>query len=162
MYCKKIQKRFQFLFCLYIVQKHSITIQKAQQETDLYEHCELYLSLFNQKSKLKTQIQLTNKQEDKQTFQQQLEQINEQIIFIEFHKQMAQVQRDECKRQREKVGHGECVIVFDFKQNVKIGTGPRQVSQEYYKQTQQPVFGCVVFSKDQDKKEREQVFHFVS
>ena len=75
---------------------------------------------------------------------------------------MAQVQRDEFKRQREKVGHGECVIVFDYKQNVKIGTGPWQVSQEYYKQTQQSVFGCVVFSKDQDKKEREQVFHFVS
>ena len=85
---KKFKKDFNSNFSVSTLYKNIPSqYKKAQQESDLCEHCKLYPSLLNQKSKLTTQIQLTNNQEDKQKIQQQLEQINEQITFIEFHKQ---------------------------------------------------------------------------
>ena len=54
---------------------------------------------------------------------------------------MAKEKREEFKRQRERLVDGEGLIVFDFKQNLQIGIGPRQLSQEYYQLTQQSVLG---------------------
>ena len=72
-----------------------------QQETVLYEHCELYPTLLQHQIKITNQINYTTNETEKISFQQQLKQIKAQITHIEFHKHMSQIQREEFKKQRE-------------------------------------------------------------
>ena len=142
--------------------------KRAQKETDLCEHCELLPSLKQRQTNLSQQTASLNQRDESskpqiQSIKKQLEQVEEQITAVEFHKTLSEIQREEFKRQRESVKKGECVFVFDFKQNVKIGTGPRQVSQQYYQMQQQSVFGVIVYfycTNSNTIKQRN--IHFIS
>lgn len=59
-----------------------------------------------------------------------------------FHKNVSKIQREAYKKHL-KVDHlkGKILIELDYKQKIKIGLSPRQVSDEYYKQKERSCLG---------------------
>lgn len=61
---------------------------------------------------------------------------------IVFHKSVAKAQRAAYKEHLTVDGlRNKVMIEIDFKQKIKIGMGPRQVSSEYYNQQERSCLG---------------------
>ena len=67
-----------------------------------------------------------------------------------FHKQLASAQRNAYK-QHKTVEHlrGKVLIEVDFKQKIKIGMSPRQITAEFYDQQERTCFSLfgILFEK---------------
>lgn len=91
-------------------------VKKAKKKTDL---CELCLSTHAIEQKKTRGDQLTPDEEDT-------------MKVGAFHKANALKQRLSFKKNVQELKEGQAVIVFDFKQNIKLGGSPEEVSQDYY------------------------------
>ena len=47
--------------------------------------------------------------------------------------------------QKDRLPHDYLFIEIDWKQKIKIGMSPRQVSREFYSQQQRTVLGCGIY-----------------
>ena len=50
----------------------------------------------------------------------------------EYHKTNALLQRNALKTNLDSLEDGQAVVIFDFKQNIKLGGSPNEVSRDYY------------------------------
>lgn len=68
---------------------------------------------------------------------------------ILFHKNTAKAQRAAYKSHMSpEFLQNKILIELDFKQKIKIGLGPRQVSSEYYEQQERSCLGiCFFFAR---------------
>ena len=70
----------------------------------------------------------------------------EEYITIIFHKNVAKSQREAYKKHltlpelRNKI-----LIELDYKQKIKIGMSPRQISSEYYEQKERTCLGFMIY-----------------
>jgi len=54
------------------------------------------------------------------------------VELLDFHKSIAQRQRDSYNYLRANVPEDTLFIEFDFKEKVKVGLSPEQISQEFF------------------------------
>ena len=68
-----------------------------------------------------------------------------ELIAIQFHRKIAKVQREAYNKMRinEKLLENALLIDIDFKQKIVIGSSPRQISSEYFKNIQKSLLGNV-------------------
>jgi hypothetical protein len=57
---------------------------------------------------------------------------------------LQQIQRKTYNNKRETIKPGEVMIICDFKENIILGRGPVEFSQEFYHRKQCSVLGCQV------------------
>lgn len=69
------------------------------------------------------------------------------FLTILFHKNVANAQRQAYSNHKtvEYLGRDKIVIEADFKQKIKIGLSPRQISSEYYEQQERSCLGFGVY-----------------
>ena len=93
--------------------------------------------------------QKTNKTQ--QIFKTSIINIKESLDFIHHYKATAQQQRETFKTQRNNLQSDECIVVFDFKENITIGDGPREPNKDFYNKSQRSMLGFTVYYKVTNK-----------
>ena len=94
--------------------------------------------------------QQTENKQDTTDIQASIIKIKESLDFIHHHKATAQ-QRETFKTQRNNLQSDECIVVFDFKENITIGDGPLETNRDFYNKSQRSVFGLTVYYKVTNK-----------
>ena len=82
------------------------------------------------------------KNSEKKEQRDTISKINE-LIAIQFHRKIAQVQREAYNKMRkDKLLLKDALLIdIDFKQKIVIGSSPRQISSEYFKNIQKSLLG---------------------
>ncbi len=123
--------------------------KRARKESDLCDYCENEQPLQKQlKQANDTKQELTNNNQSTTDIQYSIMKITESLEFIQHHKQIANIQREKFRAQRDGLKKGECIVLFDFKENITVGRGPRETNKDFYNKTQRSLFGCAVYYKD--------------
>jgi len=91
-------------------------IKKSKKKTDL---CELCLHTNSIRNKKESGKELSEKE-------------NSLLQIGEYHKTNALLQRNALKTNLDSLEDGQAVVIFDFKQNIKLGGSPNEVSHDYY------------------------------
>ena len=88
--------------------------------------------------------------------------LNEEKELYTTHKEYVKKQRGSFEEQIKKLKIGEAVILFDFKENIKLGGGPREVSKIFYEKSQRTILGtCLIFKQKNKKNEVETKFNYI-
>ena len=91
--------------------------------------------------------------------------LNQKKQIYTTHKDYFKKQRSSFEDQIKNLKIGEVIILFDFKENIKLGGGPREVSQVFYNKSQRTILGfCLIFKQKNEKKEETKVnyINFIS
>jgi hypothetical protein len=153
-----------------------VTFKRARKETDLCDYCESEQPIRKQLKQAEvTKQQQTESKQDTKEIQTSILKLKESIQFIESHQNTAQQQRELFKQQQQSLHSNECQIVFDFKENITVGNGPRETNRDFYSKSQRSVFLFTVYYKDKDTLKnkannktiaisaiKHQYFHFIS
>jgi hypothetical protein len=164
-------------FSLSTLRTHTpATFKRARRESDLCDYCESEQPIRKQlKQAESTKQQLIETKQDTTNIQHSIIKLKESIQFIESHQNSAQQQRQQYKQQLEALKPNECVVVFDFKENITVGDGPRETNRDFYSKSQRSVFLCTVYFKQKQtlatkannktlsiSSTTQQYFHFIS
>ena len=76
--------------------------------------------------------------------------IQENLELLKAHKTLAAIQRDEYNRQMAECQPGNAVVVIDFKENLRIGSGPTETGKEFFSNTQITCLGFVMSFRQAD------------
>ena len=60
-----------------------------------------------------------------------IDQLKQTIEFYKIHTKLINTQKDCFKSQMENLKHTEGMLIMDFKENLKLGGCPREVSQDF-------------------------------
>ena len=74
-----------------------------------------------------------------------MEILSKEIKIFDEHNAKQEAQRATFNKNKEKVKQGELVVVVDYKENLRLGGGPVEVSQTYYHKSQRTVLGFVIY-----------------
>ena len=72
--------------------------------------------------------------------------------------QIANRQRRSFNNQRVNLQQDEIMIICDFKENIKLGGGPKEINQDFYHRSQCSVFGCAVIYVDPELKKPKVIY----
>ena len=88
-----------------------------------------------------------------------LKQYNEVL----YHKMVAICQRNSFKNDQTNIEFykDSILIIFDFKEKIRIGTGVKQTNKEYRNQQLRSCFGVTIFYKDDDSNKIKQLNYAV-
>ena len=75
---------------------------------------------------------------------QRHQQLQENVKLFEAHRRVADLQRENYVAARDALKAGQVMIILDFKENLKVGSGPVEVGQDFYQKTQVSCLGCAV------------------
>jgi hypothetical protein len=79
------------------------------------------------------------------------------------HREIANRQRGSFNKQRQFIKQNEVLIICDFKENLKLGGGPKEMNQDYYSRQQCSVLCCTVAYYDRVLRKRKNLYvDFVS
>jgi len=88
--------------------------------------------------------------------------LNEKKQIYATHKDYVKKQRASFEAQIKELKIGEAVVLYDFKENIKLGGGPREVSQTFYTKSQRTILGmCLIFKQENEKNEVETKFNYI-
>lgn len=138
--------------------------KRARKETDLCEYCETEQPLQKQLKKAQdTKSQLIQDNQPTETIDSIINQYQESLDFISHHKIQQQKQREIFKSQISQLNSQDtCVVAFDFKENIRVGCGPREIGRDFYDKSQRSVFGMVVYYVCDDGSVKHRFVHVVS
>ena len=126
--------------------------KRGRRETDLCEYCENEAPLKRQMIQAETTKQaLIESKQDTKGIDQAIHNLTESIDFIHHHKETAKEQRQFFHQQRDNLKADECIILFDFKENITVGNGPRETNRDFYNKSQRSVLGFTIFYQSTDK-----------
>ena len=138
-----------------------IQYKRARKQTDLCEYCEMEPTLTKRLKHIQQQEHESKDENEKKMFNMHIGTINDTLSFINHHKQIATQQRLTFQNQRKTLSLSQCIILFDFKENIKVGEGPRETGRDFYGKSQRSVLGFVVYFK-QNGEIKQRFYHFVS
>lgn len=69
---------------------------------------------------------------------------------LEYHRLIAEKQRSSYKHMKENVSKDTLFIELDYKEKLKIGLSPVQISKEFYAQKQRTLLGFGVYFRNKD------------
>jgi hypothetical protein len=78
--------------------------------------------------------------------QTNLKKLREDLRMYLQHKKLREKQADAFKEQIKEIPSGECVLVVDFKENVKIGKGLVELNKDFYRFKSRTILGFVIYS----------------
>lgn len=74
--------------------------------------------------------------------------IFEEIELYERHLKLSQHQRYMFNEQKNNLENFDCIVLMDFKQNIRIGGSSNETSRDFYNKSELSVLGfCVIFKK---------------
>ena len=88
--------------------------------------------------------------------------MQEQVGYFKHHLYVKNQQKLLYEKSIKEITSTSCVIVMDFKENVKIGGGPVETSNNFYEKTQVSVLGFSVSYLGEDLQPRVHYFDFFS
>ena len=112
----------------------SKNFKKATKKTDYCPICKSAIVLAKK-------INNTNYTEDDR------KEFAEEYRTYEEHYATAQHQRNMFSYQRNNLAEGACLIIMDYKQNIKIGGSRIESSRDFYRKTDVTVFGFCLYYK---------------
>lgn len=77
-----------------------------------------------------------------------LEQLKKQLSAIEQHKKTDDHQKAQLKNEIDQLKVNECIVIIDFKENLRIGGGPEETKKEYFEQSFISDLGAAVITKE--------------
>lgn len=116
-------------------------IKKARKATDLCEHCEKYEGILREQKRIKLSPERTVAEK------QQWEELEQLRVCVEEHKDRNTAQRTAFKEACASLKDHEALLLMDFKENLKLGGCPREVSSVFYTKFQMTVFGCIIITR---------------
>ncbi|PVU99789.1 hypothetical protein BB559_000413 [Furculomyces boomerangus] len=78
------------------------------------------------------------------------------------HLKIKNIQSEAYKNMMNNLKIDECILVMDFKENFRIGTGPIETSQQFYHKTQISNLGFALITKEANEKIRYKYFDYLS
>ncbi len=88
--------------------------------------------------------------------------LQEQVKLFQTHKEIKERQKDYYEKSLLKTTPFSCVVVMDFKENFKIGGGPIETGQQYYRKSQISDLGFAIQYKGVDNLLKVKYFNFFS
>jgi hypothetical protein len=85
------------------------------------------------------ELEMSAKDQDK------LEDMRDMIEIVQAHRSSAAIQREKLKQMIDKPREGEVIIVLDFKQNIRLGSGPRDPGSAFYRFSSRTILGFVLY-----------------
>jgi hypothetical protein len=89
-------------------------------------------------------------------------QLQSDIDACKEHRVQLEHQRGEFKRQVNSLAVGEAIVVFDFKENIKLLLSREHSSHEFYETPQRTVFGAAGYFRSSDGEIDKVYFDFVN
>jgi hypothetical protein len=91
-----------------------------------------------------------------------LTKLKEDINFYYTHKKLVDTQRNCYKLQLDNLKYKEGILIMDFKENLKLGGGPREFSQDFYNKQPCSVLGMCLIYCDKDGIIRKKYINYFS
>jgi hypothetical protein len=76
--------------------------------------------------------------------------INEKKNIVIRHKLANQKIKEEYQYQVNNLNIGEAVLIMDFKENINLGSGPRELGQSWYERERRTIFGMALHKRNPD------------
>jgi hypothetical protein len=86
----------------------------------------------------------------------------DESLLIKKHINAAKRQRESYIQSKNNLKNGNILIVMDYKEKIKIGMSPRQISSEFYSQKQRSFLGFCVFYRDKNNILQSIYFDIIS
>lgn len=87
--------------------------------------------------------------------------ILEEIELYEKHLKLSEHQRKMFNEQKSNLTSFDCIVLMDFKQNIKIGGSLNETSRDFYNKSELSVLGfCIIYKQDDQIKRK--FYNFVS
>lgn len=80
--------------------------------------------------------------------------LNEIAENLKQHKFFASEQRESFRKENTNIAEDEILVVMDFKENIRLGGGPIETGNDFYRRQQCSIFGIGVVFYDQVIKQR--------
>jgi hypothetical protein len=127
-------------------------LKKAKKETDKCPVCEQGKSYKRSLEKL-----LQNPEGDCS----KITTLVSELKVVQIHQNLKTKQSAAFKKQKESLKEHEAIMILDFKENLKLGGGPVEVSSVFYSKVQRTVFTIALITKSLNR-EQYHYFDFVS
>lgn len=80
---------------------------------------------------------------------QERTEIQSEFFLYEKHFNSSVYQRNKFNQQRKDLSEGSCIILMDFKQNIKLGGSLNETSKDFYNKTHLSVLGfCIIYKNN--------------
>jgi len=125
-------------------------IKVAKKATDLCPYCEE-----GKKAEKKLSGNLFMSEEEWKIW-------NHKKEIYTIHRNYATKQRESFENQIKDLVIGEAIVLFDFKENIKLGGGPREISQVFFNKSQRTILGvCLITKQKNENNEVETKFSYI-
>jgi len=78
------------------------------------------------------------------------------------HKMLNEEKKKIFQTHLNEIQHQKAVLVMDFKENISLGGGPRELGQSWYSRERRTVFGMVLYTKDAQGNPIKHHFNIIS
>ena len=87
--------------------------------------------------------------------------LNNDINFYNIHKKLVDTQRDCFKLQMKNLKYQEGLLIMDFKENLKLGGGPREFPKEFYNKQPCSILGmCLIYCDKNGNIKKKYINYF--
>ena len=83
--------------------------------------------------------------------QKELNKVCDKKKEYEKHYEHKNVQRECFNKIKQNIPNNTLLLVLDFKENIVLGRGPREINQDFYNREPRTIFGAVAYFFEQDK-----------
>jgi hypothetical protein len=92
-----------------------------------------------------------------------IDQLEKSIKIYKQHKVFADHQREFFNNSKRNLGSFDCLMIFDFKENISLQKGPIETDKNFYLNEKRTIFGITIYFKDNTKAEiQKKHFIFIS
>lgn len=88
--------------------------------------------------------------------------LNEQLNAINQHQLSVLNQQSSFQEQEHTLDPRKCIIIIDFKENIRIRCGPVQFKKDFYNYNQLSILGFSVITKDSSGNKVIKYYDFIS
>ena len=125
--------------------------KNSHKASDLCETCENGKVAKGRLEKLQRELEENAcTPEERLQMQEELTKLRPTVAKFETHYACKTEQRSAFKWQRTNLANGQGLLVLDFKENITIGGGPRELTAAFYNKTPRTLLGFVLYSKEAD------------
>ena len=123
-------------------------IKPSRKATDLCPYCEDLPKINKRKRDLIEEIESSNPSNNLNDLNESFQKLDQYEIVINNHRNRNDLQRKAFEEGIEKLKEAEGMIVMDFKENIKLGPRPREVSSDYYSNSQRTILCMLVITRN--------------
>lgn len=129
---------------------------QSQKASDLCETCETG-KLAKERLPLLQQSLSGCPPERQESLKEEIRKLQETVAKFDKHYATKTEQRNAFKLQRSTLTNNHGVVVLDFKENIVIGGGPREVNSTFYSKSPRTLLGFVFYTMDNGKVRKRHI-----